>query len=178
MWRPVCVFITTDCAELAQLRPWRRLRSTDVFPVGSVQRKEQAQWCLRGYRRDGPQCWRKGNAPIFADKTREIPENLGDRISLRLAHLYGFVVSHRDRRKYFIGCNVSMSRSEQQRASWLCWEHSRHTVSSSFVRTVVSRRVWVLIIYLRLIPFCRWNWSVCMKHTAGVDHVDSSRLGL
>uniref|UniRef100_A0A672R3T4 ArfGAP with GTPase domain, ankyrin repeat and PH domain 1 n=1 Tax=Sinocyclocheilus grahami TaxID=75366 RepID=A0A672R3T4_SINGR len=65
--------ITTDCAELAQLRPGRRLLSSDVFPVGNVQRKEQAQCCLRG-RRDGPQCGRTGNAPIFADKTREISE--------------------------------------------------------------------------------------------------------
>lgn len=116
------------------------LKRADVSPVGNVHRKEQAQWCLRGYRRDGPQCGRKGNAPIFADKTSDISENLsGDNISLRLRHPLGFVVLHRDHWKLLCSCcNVSMSWTTGE-SELTALKHDRHTPTSSTARTVVTR---------------------------------------
>ncbi len=165
----------TDCAELAQLRRGRRLPSSDVFPVGNVQRKEQAQWCLRGYRRDGPQCGRKGKAPIFADKTSLIPEKLpGDAISLRLTYILWFCIETAESNLAAVMSAWAEVNNSGQRVD--CAWNTADIPCPARLCELVSRRVWNT--YLRLCPFCLWNWAVCIKHTAGGDHVYSSRLGL
>lgn len=58
----------------SQDRDQRAAAATRSFPVGNVPRSEHAQWCVRGYGRDGEQRRRKGNVPVFA---REAENNTG-----------------------------------------------------------------------------------------------------